>query len=458
MQGELQIPKFVIDLSQPPEARYAHIIPHFREQVDSCDLPGLFYDLLCQLAGPRRGKCLGVISRLALRRLFMAEESAELVGISKASGIPMHILVAFNVILDLLLGCTSGGARTLDPGNSAPNLPTRMLHFRTLDWGMDQLREIIVELDFVRSHGGPVIATTVTYLGYVGVLTGVRKGLSMSLNFRPTHARNSWRQRASFRWQQALVVLGFRRSISSVLRGFLLEPPSAKNGGESKSGKGITRSEKDIEEVHDDYMQAILSNLSTSPSTAAYLIFCTSDKIFIVQKDHHHASVRVSDTFLTAYNHDADAEIDSEQPQPSLDETVPDVAPDAAPDTTPAVAADIVIDIASDDGTGFGSSVPSTNSESGIGMSDILNLSLERKCTLDEMWARQVKACQQLYGQQEEAVTLDDVKLFLDDEDISNEETHYAVIMDPTVGKVLWRRAYEVDDDDYSCSDDSDDN
>ncbi|KAH7014872.1 beta subunit of N-acylethanolamine-hydrolyzing acid amidase-domain-containing protein [Ilyonectria destructans] len=417
MRRDLQIPKFVINLSQPPEARYAHIIPHFREQVDSCDLPGLFYDLLRQLAGQRLGKCLGVISRLALRRLFMAEESAELVGISKASGIPMHILVAFNVILDLLLGCTSGGARTLDPGNSAPNLPTRMLHFRTLDWGMDQLRKIIVELDFVRSHGGPVVATTVTYLGYVGVLTGVRKGLSMSLNFRPSHARNSWRQRASFRWQQALVVLGFRQSISSVLRGLLLEPPSAKKGGESKSGKRITRSEKDVEEVHDDYIQAILSNLSTSPSTAAYLIFCRPDKIFIVQKDHHHASIRVSDTFLTAYNHDADDEIDSEQPQ----------------------------------------HVQSTDSESGIGMADILNLSLERKCTLDEMWAEQVQACQQLYQRQEEAVTLDDVKLFLNDEDISNEETHYAVIMDPTVGKVLWRRAYEVDDDDYSCSDGSDD-
>lgn len=445
MRRDLQIPKFVIDLSQPPEARYAHIIPHFQEQVDSCDLPGLFYDLLRQLAGPRLGKCLGVASRVVLRRLFMAEESAELIGISKASGIPMHILVAFNVILDLLLGCTSGGVRTLDPSNSAPNLPTRMLHFRTLDWGMDQLRKIIVELDFVRSHGGPVVATTVTYLGYVGVLTGVRKGLSMSLNFRPCHARNSWRQRASFRWQQALVVLGFRQSISSVLRGFLLEPPSAKKGGESKSGKRITRSEKDVEEVHDGYIQAILSNLSTSPSTAAYLIFCRPDKIFIVQKDHHHASIRVSDTFLTAYNHDANDEIDSEQPQQLIDETVPDVAPD------------IASDIASDDGTGFGSSVRSTDSGSVIGMADILNLSLERKCTLDEMWAEQVKACQQLYQPQEKAVTLDAVKLFLNDEDISNEETHYAVIMDPTVGKVLWRRAYEADDDDYSYSDGSDD-
>jgi hypothetical protein len=53
----------------------------------------------------------------------------------------------------------------------------RMLHFRTLDWGMDPLRGVLVQLEFVRSGSRDpeeVLARTVTYAGFVGVLTGVR--------------------------------------------------------------------------------------------------------------------------------------------------------------------------------------------------------------------------------------------------------------------------------------------
>lgn len=53
----------------------------------------------------------------------------------------------------------------------------RMLHFRTLDWGMDELRSVIVVLEFVRSDSPEpekVIGRTITYAGFVGVLTGVR--------------------------------------------------------------------------------------------------------------------------------------------------------------------------------------------------------------------------------------------------------------------------------------------
>ncbi len=38
---------------------------------------------------------------------------------------------------------------------------SRMVHFRTLDWDMDELRPLVVELEFVRFAGGPVVARTV---------------------------------------------------------------------------------------------------------------------------------------------------------------------------------------------------------------------------------------------------------------------------------------------------------
>lgn len=231
MESEEIIPRFVVDLSRPPEHRYDHIVPHLQTQVDSCDLSSIFDDLLHQFVGPVMAKGLGFVARIALRRVYRSEETAELAGIARAFGIPIHLLVAFNVLLDLLLGCTSGGVRAVDSEQQPASSRTpRMLHFRTLDWGMDTLRKLTVQLDFVHFAGGPVVATSVTYLGYVGVLTGVRNGLSMSLNFRPHHSRNSLRERLAFRCHQALVVLGFRQSISSVLRGFLLDT-RAKNVG-----------------------------------------------------------------------------------------------------------------------------------------------------------------------------------------------------------------------------------
>ncbi|KAF5596618.1 uncharacterized protein FSUBG_8766 [Fusarium subglutinans] len=394
-----EIPKFIVDLSLPPETRYDHVVPHFKTAVDSCDLPSLFYALLDEPVGKFAGKMIAAISPLLMRRVHSDEENAELVGISKAIGIPMHILVAFNVLLDLLLGCTSGGVRTINP-DSGGNA-TRMLHFRTLDWAMHQLRNIIVELDFVRMPAGPVIATTVGYLGYIGVLTGVRKGMSLSLNFRPHHAKETLRQRLSYRYNQAMVVLGQRQSISSSLREIVL--------GDS------TISEKQSDETHetdeispdlqDEYVQQVLTKLSTSSPTAAYLILCQPDRVFIIEKDNHSASIRESDTFLAAYNHDAKDEDNPAHLQQAAEEL------EEGKDPT--------------------------------GMADLVAFSLERKQDLDELWRKCVRACRRRYKLRNDVVTKEDVVKFLQNDMIRNGETHYAVIMDPKEEKVTWRRAYE---------------
>lgn len=117
-----------------------------------------------------------------LRRVFSPEQTAEIKSIAKHVGCSLYLLVALNVLLDSLLGCTSGGVMTRadegkenDSGYQAQR--ARMIHFRTLDWGMDGLRSIICELEFVRSASSEpekVVARTVTYAGLVGVLTGVR--------------------------------------------------------------------------------------------------------------------------------------------------------------------------------------------------------------------------------------------------------------------------------------------
>ncbi|KAF5645843.1 uncharacterized protein FTJAE_2273 [Fusarium tjaetaba] len=399
MSEHREIPKFTVDLSLPPETRYDHIVPHFKTAVDSCDLPSLFYALLDELVGKSAGKILAAISPMLMRRVHSDEENAELVGISRAIGIPMHILVAFNVLLDLLLGCTSGGVRTLDPDSGGK--ATRMLHFRTLDWDMNQLRNIIVELDFVRTPGGPVIATTVGYLGYIGVLTGVRKGMSLSLNFRPHHARDTLRQRLSYRYNQAMVVLGQRQSISSSLREILLGDSTIPE----KQSDEAHETDNTRPDLQDQYIQQVFSKLSTSSSTAAYLILCQPDRVLILEKDNHSASIRESDTFLTAYNHDV------------KDEDNPELLQQAAAELAAGVDA--------------------------TGMADLVAYSLERKHDLDKLWGKCVRACRRRYKLRNDVVTREDVVKFLQNDMIRNEETHYAVIMDPKEGKVLWRSAYD---------------
>ncbi|KAB8072323.1 hypothetical protein BDV29DRAFT_177634 [Aspergillus leporis] len=222
------------------------------------------------------------LSRLLLRRLYSREETEEIRGISQATGIEMYLLVSFNVLLDLLMGCTSGAALT--KLSTSEGEQCRMLHFRTLDWGMDELRKLLVCFEVVR---GPdyttVVATNVTYFGFVSVLTGVKRGLSVSLNFRPNHDRSSWLRNYRYYGSHLLVLLGFRRSISSMLRQYIMpsdespQPPS---------------------------LSSVWPTVMRTPSTAAYLVFCDGADAVVLEKGHRTAHVELHSSFIIATNSD----------------------------------------------------------------------------------------------------------------------------------------------------------
>ena len=166
-------PRYIIDLSLPPFERYVHLATDFKPLLDS--VPSLFDDVVCNFAPGISISAVRFLARCLLRKIHSKEETEELKGISKASGVEMYLLVAFNTFLDAMMGCTSGGVRTKNTKQSQ----SRMLHFRTLDWGMDILRRLVVQLDFVNHAGGAVIATSITYAGFVGTLTGVRSVVSI---------------------------------------------------------------------------------------------------------------------------------------------------------------------------------------------------------------------------------------------------------------------------------------
>lgn len=132
-----------------------------------------------------------------------------------------------------------------------------------------------------------VLATCITYVGFVGILTGVRDDLSISLNFRAVH---DTRWNFGFYLNYLLVLLGLRRSITSLLRQLLIPTISTVKGGLSSTST----------------IKEIVANIPRTPSTAAYLIFCDGSKTVAMEKDYQRAIIRSSGSFIITTNHDQD--------------------------------------------------------------------------------------------------------------------------------------------------------
>jgi hypothetical protein len=161
-------PTYTIDLSLPPAERYIQVAMDFKTEI--LGLTSLFDEVADSLEIPLPLSTIKSVAKLFLRRVYSDEQTEELRGVSEAVGVEMYLLVAFNVLLDLFMGCTSGGVKVSDEDE----LGARMCHFRTLDWGMDKLRSVVVKWEFVEKPKGAIIARAIGYVGFVGVLTGVR--------------------------------------------------------------------------------------------------------------------------------------------------------------------------------------------------------------------------------------------------------------------------------------------
>jgi len=369
---ERRIPTYTIDLSLPPLRRYQRVATEFLPHLAS--LTTLFDEIV-----PRptfRG-----LARLLLRRLNSKEQTEELRGIHLVTGLGMHLLVAFNVLLDLFMGCTSGGVKL--------SVEDRMLHFRTLDWGMDPLRKVIVQLEYIRD--GVKVASAITYVGYVGVLTGVRKGLSISLNFRPVHNASTWLANVRFYLHHALVLFGCRPAISAILRTILIP--------------------KDVSQALAT-LDLLLTELPATTTTAGYLVFCDGEQAVTLEKDHNTAFMQSASDIIVVTNHDRAQELGSGGWRPSHVES-------------------------SHEGK-------LTNILDKIALSGIVAESTARKHCVTKLWEGTAKSdfsrISTMNG--EEAITQNKVSDWLNTYPVTNALTHYVVLMDPKAGEIVWVKHY----------------
>ncbi|KAK2601274.1 hypothetical protein N8I77_010737 [Diaporthe amygdali] len=380
------VPVYTIDLSRPPALRYTELVHDFRHKIPR--LTDLFEEVIVGFGLPL--KATRRLAKLALRRVHSKEQTEEIRGISEASGVDMYLLVCLNTLLDLFMGCTSGGAR-VKMGRAGNNKQTRMLHFRTLDWAMDPLREVVVQLNFVKEPHGNIIARSITYVGFVGTLTAIRPGLSMSLNFRPYH-NNSYSRTSNFQfhYHRMLVLLGRRPSISSTLRSFLLPSPSSHGNG------------------HMDTLAAVQRRLPSLPSTAAYLIFNDGQQTMVMEKDRVTAHTSISSSFIAITNHDA-----SSDSNPAS--------------TTDSDAAKLAV----------------------TGMNEMVEESRDRMQCIESKW----KKAEAAFKRRRKNVNQDDADMpmsvtaaqlvkWVEAWPITNECTHYATIMDPSAGDFVYITRY----------------
>ncbi|KAK6214166.1 hypothetical protein LQW54_004592 [Pestalotiopsis sp. IQ-011] len=172
------IPTYQIDLARPPETRYDEISKDFGPRMRS--LIGLFDEIMsCFVPFAFLRRVFTMVASLLVRRVYDAEEMKEIKGIASATGVDLYLLVTLNNLLDCLLGCTSGAVLVKPTARKTASRVSdepRLMHFRTLDWGMDGLRDLLVVLEYVdsRNTGSKVLARSITYAGFVGTLTAIR--------------------------------------------------------------------------------------------------------------------------------------------------------------------------------------------------------------------------------------------------------------------------------------------
>ncbi|KAK2049130.1 hypothetical protein LZ31DRAFT_581920 [Colletotrichum somersetense] len=271
-------------MGKPAEERYIQLAKEFAHRIRS--VSPLFNEVIASLFGRKLAGVIKFASRHALRRVFDEEQTKEIKSIAAVAKIGTHLLMSLNLFLDLMLGCTSGAVlvRPKTGHWDGQDTKDRLMHFRTLD-----RKEDIDE----------VIVTSVSYAGFVGCLTGVRKGLSLSLNFRPTHDCTL----TSLTKHQLLVLLGRREAVPSILRRILLNNDLHCSSLEVPVQRGPTanKSEQILLSITDAAKKFI--HLPTSP---CYITLCDGFKVVGILKDLYTGKAKASSLFQVQCNHDPD--------------------------------------------------------------------------------------------------------------------------------------------------------
>ena len=187
-------PTYQIDLSQPANIRWHHAFaPHIHT------IKALHKELLAALT-PQQVHLLSIL----LKATFLeAEIKEEIQAAAELTGIAMESFVVLSFFYELRAYCTS--LLVKQPDGS-------ILHGRNLDYVVPRaMRELVANIEFMRD--GKLLYRATTFIGYFGVLTGVKPGaFAISLDQRAAHG--------SFWWNIANAAIGHTGNTFAIRKAF----------------------------------------------------------------------------------------------------------------------------------------------------------------------------------------------------------------------------------------------
>lgn len=169
-----RIPRYVINLDLPPSQRWRSLVTTYKEK--------------CLTAHHRIEKLiqsipLGQTAQTIATWLVSASDYTnsvmhrdELASIAEILEQPFEKIVLAQLVYEMCACCTSAVFSYQETNT----------HFRTMDWGMDFLKDLTVELDFQKQQKTQFLA--VSWVGYIGIMTGMLPNkYSIALNFRTSN-------------------------------------------------------------------------------------------------------------------------------------------------------------------------------------------------------------------------------------------------------------------------------
>ena len=192
--ADVGAPVFTVDLSAPPLTRWANATDALYALRGTWETSwGPILDYVTTLCPPLLFDLLEPLLS-DLDALFPYGYGDEIRGIHasiaryaasaidpKQRAVTLGEIVVMNLIYDITAGCTSIVA-SLANGS--------IVHGRNLDYPLPGLANVTADVHFIRGAGGAPLFVGTTYLGYAGLLTGMRRtsaaasGLSISINER----------------------------------------------------------------------------------------------------------------------------------------------------------------------------------------------------------------------------------------------------------------------------------
>lgn len=177
-----RVPRHIINLDVPPEKRWVQLVKQYKPQLLSVykKMDAMFSEIAGSVGLWFVRKIMGMFGDNPMYYY-------ELKSIAEILEVPLNKIILLQLCYECFSACTS---IIIDDKTKLKN----PIHVRTMDWDDTFLRDLTVNIKFVKNH--KVVFEGTTWVGYVGILTGVKPGVgSVSINYRRTGGsiwKNIW--------------------------------------------------------------------------------------------------------------------------------------------------------------------------------------------------------------------------------------------------------------------------